>query len=103
MLKNKRGAVLPFVLVAVFITQFMFLSFSKVYENQMQTYILLENHYQSQTILRMAEISVAGDWKNSLVTFNIGVVRIEKVQEKKYNLTSRLTNGYGESRVIDVN
>ena len=81
----------------------MFLSFSKVYENQMQTYILLENHYQSQTILKMAEISVAGEWENIVITFNIGEVRIKKVNDKKYNLTSWLTNGYSESRVVNVN
>lgn len=101
MLKNERGAVLPFVLLTMLVTQLLFFSFLTIYENQMQTYILLKNHYQSQTLLGLTESQLNEGFSLSKITFNIGEVRIQRLGEKNYQLTSHLKNGYSETQVVN--
>lgn len=86
--------------MTMMLTQLLFFSFSNIYENQMQTYILLKNHYQSQTLLGMTERNVYENKEISAITFNIGEVWIEKSAENTYILTSQLRNGYSETRII---
>lgn len=101
MLKNERGAVLPFVLLTMLVTQLLFFSFLTIYENQMQTYILLKNHYQSQALLGLTERQLNEDASLSKITFNIGEVKIQRLGEKNYQITSQLENGYSETQVVD--
>lgn len=67
----------------------------------MQTYILLKNHYQSQTLLGLTESQLNEGFSLSKITFNIGEVRIQRLGEKNYQLTSHLKNGYSETQVVD--
>lgn len=85
------------------LTQLLFFSFFSIHENQMQTYILLKHHYQSQTLMAIAESNLLENEKASVITFNIGKVQIEKVEKNTYILTSQLLNGYSETQIIILN
>lgn len=102
LLKRKRisGAVLPIVLVVILFTQLTFFSVLEIYENQMETYILLSKHYQSRTLLTITESQLHDKDFIGLIEFNIGMVQIEKINDKTYKLTSRLHSGYTESKTI---
>lgn len=102
MKKNNKGAILPFVLVVLFLSQLTLFSIIEIYQNQMETYSLLKNHYQTQTLLGISEKIVAEHDFPSRINFNNGEVTVRKINDNDLQLTCRLMNGYHENRIIIV-
>lgn len=75
----------------------------EIYENQMETYILLSQHYQAQTLLSITESELSENDHAKLIAFNIGRVQIEKISDKSYLLTCHLPSGYTEIKTIIIN
>ena len=107
-IKKQGGAVLPIVLISIFLLQISFYGAFRIYENKMNTYGVLVNHYQVQTILSDAETVLTvqyveiGKHAPSSIYYNIGTVTILKKNVDTYELKSTLSNGYSEKKDIII-
>lgn len=108
LLEKQKGAVLPIVLVSIFLFQISFFGAFRIYQNKMNTYQVLINHYQSQTLLMSTEKVLKEEYhllgKNppQRIIYNIGKVEVTKKKMEKYELTSILYNGFIETKEVDL-
>lgn len=100
MKRKNSGAVLPIVLVTAFVTQIAFYSILGLYNNHMQTYTLLINHYKTQTLFAISESYLADNGYQSTIRFNIGSVQVSEQEDETFILTSYLKSGYTETKII---
>lgn len=98
--KHKGGFVLPIVLVTIIITQIIVFSIIRIYENQMESYVLLIDHYQSQTLLTLSEAHLKKLPQTNYIQYNLGQVEVTKSDKTSLELTSTLNSGYQESKMV---
>ncbi|MDE1547840.1 hypothetical protein [Jeotgalibaca caeni] len=98
--RANRGAILPVVMVVVVIAQLTLYGIQRVYQSQMETYILLNHHYQSQTIIAMAEKSFHNNSELRTFTFTIGTVTVQKKDKEHFLFKSSLHSGYKEDKMV---
>ncbi|WP_373835970.1 hypothetical protein [Jeotgalibaca arthritidis] len=98
---NKRGSILPLVLVGLFLTQLCFFSVCYIYKNQAETYQLLKEHYQSQSMLLMTEQFIKEGEKENVYSYNIGDVSVS-YERDRIILTSCLNTGYQGNLIITI-
>ena len=98
--RYKGGFVLPIVLVTLIITQIVVFSMIRIYENQMESYLLLIDHYQAQTLLSLSEAHLKELPQTKQIQYNLGQVEVTKSDKTSIELTSTLNSGYQESKMV---
>lgn len=87
--------------MGLFLTQLCFFSVCYIYKNQAETYQLLKEHYQSQSMLLITEQLIKEGEKENIYSYNIGNVSVS-YERDRIILTSYLNTGYQENLIITI-
>lgn len=87
---NQRGAILPSVIIFVFLLATVMIGTSRIYKNQMQQMMLTENYYLIHTMIALSKV----DFQRQLVksptlekavfNFEDGKVEVDREKENVY-------------------
>lgn len=100
--KANKGAVLPVILLVVVLTQLTFYSVTTIYHAQMELNLLLIKHYQSQTLIALSENHFGTLQGEGIIYYNIGTVKMTPLSNNRLKLTSELSSGYQEEKIIQL-
>ncbi|MEG0679389.1 MAG: hypothetical protein RR439_06055, partial [Carnobacterium sp.] len=81
---NQKGAILPSVVIFVFLITTVMIGTTRIYKNQMQQMMMTENYYIIQTMLALSKAEVqrqlieSEDFKNAVFVFEDGKVEVTK-------------------------
>lgn len=87
---NQKGAILPSVVIFVFLMATLMTGTTRIYKNQMQQMMITENYYLIQTMIALSKAEVqtklatSEDFKNSEFSFEDGKVEVIKESGNTY-------------------
>lgn len=95
---NQKGAILPSVVIFVFLITTVMIGTTRIYKNQMQQMMMTENYYLIQTMLALSKAEVqrqlieSEDFKNSIFVFEDGKVEVTKETNDSYTFIGTTKN-----------
>ena len=87
---NQKGAILPSVVIFVFLVTTLMTGTARIYKNQMQQMMITENYYLIHTMIALSKAEVqtklaaSEDFKNSEFSFEDGKVEVIKKSGNTY-------------------
>ena len=105
---NQKGAILPSVVIFVFLLATVTIGTAQIYKNQMQQMKATENYYEIQTMLELSkaelkeQITIEPDLQEAFFTFTTGTVRVQKVSGTSYLLTGTANKSFLKQLSIRV-
>lgn len=87
---NQKGAILPSVVIFVFLITTVMIGTTRIYKNQMQQLLMTENYYLIQTMLVLSKTEVqrqlveSGYFKETIFVFEEGEVEVRKAANDSY-------------------
>lgn len=105
---NEKGAVLPSIIVFVFLLVVVLLGSVQIYRNQMYQLLVTTEAYEAKSMLSFVErelLDSSTDTKRmqtGTVTFNHGEVYIEKIDTTHYRLKVVTDNQFSLTKQIAV-
>jgi hypothetical protein len=105
---NQRGAILPSVVIFVFLLATVMIGTSRIYKNQMQQMMLTENYYLIHTMIALSKV----DFQRQLVesptlekavfNFEDGKVEVDREKENVYVFIGKTKNDLSNSIKVSV-
>lgn len=95
---NQKGAILPSVVIFVFLITTVMIGTTRIYKNQMQQMMMTENYYLIQTMLALSKAEVqrqlieSEDFKNAVFVFEDGKVKVTKETNDSYTFIGTTKN-----------
>ncbi|MEG0268334.1 MAG: hypothetical protein RR649_06170 [Carnobacterium sp.] len=95
---NQKGAILPSVVIFVFLITTVMIGTTRIYKNQMQQMMMTENYYIIQTMLALSKAEVqrqlieSEDFKNAVFVFEDGKVEVTKETNDSYTFIGTTKN-----------
>lgn len=95
---NQKGAILPSVVIFVFLITTVMIGTTRIYKNQMQQMMMTENYYIIQTMLALSKAEVqrqlieSEDFKNAVFVFEDGKVKVTKETNDSYTFIGTTKN-----------
>lgn len=87
---NQKGAILPSVVIFVFLIATLMTGTARIYKNQMQQMMITENYYLIQAMIALSKaevqtkLAISEDFKNSEFYFEDGKVEVIKKSKDTY-------------------
>ncbi|WP_414839862.1 hypothetical protein [Carnobacterium sp. TMP28] len=105
---NQRGAILPSVVIFVFLLATVMIGTSRIYKNQMQQMMLTENYYLIHTMIALSKV----DFQRQLVksptlekavfNFEDGKVEVDREKENVYVFIGKTKNNLSNPIKVSV-
>ncbi len=95
---NQKGAILPSVVIFVFLITTVMIGTTRIYKNQMQQLMMTENYYLIQTMLVLSKTEVqrqlveSGYFKDTVFIFEEGEVEVQKAANNTYTFIGETKN-----------
>lgn len=89
---NERGAILPSIIVFVFLLLVLLSGSAKIYQDQVHQLVVTKESYKARTMLALTEqeilTHIEGDRSvdTGAAVFDVGTVTIKKLSENRYQL-----------------
>lgn len=105
---NQKGAILPSVVIFVFLLATVTMGTARIYKNQMQQMKTTENYYVIQTMLELSkaelreQLTIDPDLQEAFFTFKTGTVRVQKISGTSYLLTGTADKSFLKQLSITV-
>lgn len=105
---NQKGAILPSVVIFVFLLATVTIGTAQIYKNQMQQMKTTENYYEIQTMLELSkaelkeQLTIEPDLQEAFFTFTTGTVRVQKVSGTSYLLTGTADKSFIKQLSVKV-
>ena len=95
---NQKGAILPSVVIFVFLITTVMIGTTRIYKNQMQQLMMTANYYLIQTMLVLSKTEVqrqlveSGYFKDTVFIFEEGEVEVQKAANNTYTFIGETKN-----------
>ncbi|MGB3160814.1 hypothetical protein [Carnobacterium sp.] len=105
---NQKGAILPSVVIFVFLMSTIMIGTARIYKNQMQQMKISKNYYLIQTMIALSKTEVqrqlaeSKDYEKSVFIFEDGKVKVSKVKVNSYEFIGETKNSVLEPLKVMV-
>lgn len=105
---NEKGAILPSIIVFIFLLVVILLGSTTVYHNQMHQLFATKESYNAKAMLLLTEAELTSRLDNSEVietgtaTFQHGEVQIKKAASNQYELTAVTNNHFSLKKKVEL-
>lgn len=97
---NEKGAILPSIIVFVFLLLILLSGSAKIYQDQVHQLIVTKESYKARTMLELTEqeiitrIETKKSFNGGTAVFDVGTVTIKKISENRYQLKAITDNRF---------
>lgn len=105
---NQKGAILPSVVIFVFLMSTIMIGTARIYKNQMQQMKISKNYYLIQTMIALSKTEVqrqlaeSKDYEKNVFIFEDGKVKVSKVKVNSYEFIGETKNSVLEPLKVMV-